>query len=198
MRTVAYIKMNNHFQGVNSAKRPAKRAPTQPPIGAPALKRPRLKFRFLPGGNVVPMTATAFGTIMAPPTPDKPLIRLNAIKLLQKALTKVHRTHHPAPASRIFLWPYIYPLVSPRTLAYLLPVRRLKGQNRTLHIKHQHTGGMIAMNKYMSQTMLITATCSTLTALLLKTLPSHRYGLIGSGANGHWIIVTSSISCSTI
>ena len=97
--------MNNHFQGVNSAKRPARKAPNQPPIGAPAPKRPRLKFRFLPGGNVVPMTATALGTTMAPPIPDKPLIRLNAMKLLQKALTKEHSTHQPAPARRIFLWP---------------------------------------------------------------------------------------------
>ena len=101
----AYMKMNNHFQGVSSARRPAKKAPSQPPIGAPAPKRPRLKFLFLPGGNVVPMTATALGTIIAPPIPDKPLTRLKAMKLLQKALMKEHTTHHPAPASKILLWP---------------------------------------------------------------------------------------------
>ena len=105
----AYIKMNNHFQGVSSAKRPAEKAPNQPPIGGPASKRPRLKFLFLPGGNVVPISATALGTSMALPIPDKPLIKLNAMKLLQKALTKEHRTHQPAPARTIFLWPQIVP-----------------------------------------------------------------------------------------
>ena len=52
----------------------------------------------------------------------------------------------------------LYRLTNPRTLAYLITIRQLKGQKRTLQDRHQHTSRMIAMDKHISQTMLMTAT----------------------------------------
>ena len=99
------MKMNNHFQGVSSARRPENKAPSHPPTGAPAPKNPRLRLRILPGGSVVPMIAMALGTIIAAPIPLKALTMLKAMKLLQNALTNDPRIHHAAPPSKIFLWP---------------------------------------------------------------------------------------------
>ena len=99
----AHMKINSHFQGVSSARRPANNVPNHPPTGAPAPKNPRLKLRILPGGSVVPMTAIALGTIIAAPIPLKALATLKAMKLLQKALMNDQRTHQAAPPSRIFL-----------------------------------------------------------------------------------------------
>lgn len=103
------MKMNNHFHGVSSARRPANKAPNHPPTGAPAPKNPRLRLRILPGGRVVPIIAIALGTIIAAPMPLKALATLKATKLLQNALIKDHKIHHIAPPSKILLWPYIEP-----------------------------------------------------------------------------------------
>ena len=100
-----HMKIKSHFHGVSSARRPANRAPNQPPTGAPAPKNPRLRLRILPGGRVVPMIAIALGTIIAAPMPLKALAVLNAMKFLQNALMNDQMIHHAAPLSKMFLWP---------------------------------------------------------------------------------------------
>ncbi len=99
------MKMNSHFQGVSSVNTPERSAPVHPPTGAPAPKNPITRLRALPGGKVMPMIATALGTIIALPIPDKPLAMLKAMKLLQKPLMNVHKHHQTQPVSKTFLWP---------------------------------------------------------------------------------------------
>ena len=66
----------------------------------------------------------------------------------------LHRTSASMTSSQIY-----YRLTSPRTLTYLLLIRPLMSQMRTLQITHQHISVTIAMSiRFSQRTLLITTT----------------------------------------
>lgn len=79
------------------------REPPAAPTGAIAPKRARPRFRFLPGGKVIPNKATMFGIIRPPPIPHRPLIKHMETKLLENPPHRAQRTHHTQPAENIVL-----------------------------------------------------------------------------------------------
>lgn len=105
----AYMMKNIQLQLRNCTITPARMLPRQPAIGALAPKNPRERFRILPGGHVIPIIATAFGIMSAPPIPDNARTILKAIKLSQKPLTSEQAVSQASPMSRIFLWLYTSP-----------------------------------------------------------------------------------------
>lgn len=100
---------NSQAKGVLSRNPPVTRAPSQPPIGADAPKKAKLRFLAKPGGFVIPIMATAFGIINAPPMPDIARIVLKATKLLQNPHTNVNTMRTRLPTISMFLCPYTAP-----------------------------------------------------------------------------------------
>src|SRR2546430_2533075 len=94
---------NNHFHSDNWTITAETREPPAAPTGAIAPKRAKPRFRFLPGGKVMPNKATMFGTISPPPIPHRPLIMHMETKLLANPPHKAQITHHTQPAVKIFL-----------------------------------------------------------------------------------------------
>lgn len=79
------------------------REPPAAPTGAMAPNRAKLKFRFLPGGKVMPSKATMFGIMRPPPIPQSPLMIHMDIKLLENPPHKAQRVHQTQPAVNTFL-----------------------------------------------------------------------------------------------
>lgn len=106
---VAHIMKNIHFQDMYSSISPEKMAPTPAAIGLLAPKNPIARFRNLPGGQAIPIIATAFGMIKAPPIPDIARATLKAMKLSQKPFIRDHRVSQAPPRRTMFRWPYTAP-----------------------------------------------------------------------------------------
>ncbi|KAL8730723.1 MAG: hypothetical protein Q9181_004574 [Wetmoreana brouardii] len=71
--------------------------PPAAPTGAIAPKSPRPRFRFLPGGKVMPSKATIFGTISPPPMPHRPLMKHMETRLVENPPQRAQSTHHTQP-----------------------------------------------------------------------------------------------------
>ena len=81
------------------------RDPPAAPTGAMAPNKAKLKFRFFPGGKVIPSKATIFGIIRPPPIPHNPLMIHIDIKLSKNPPHNAQRVHQTQPAVKTFLWP---------------------------------------------------------------------------------------------
>lgn len=85
--------------------------PETPPTGAPKPKKPKHKFRPIPGGNVIAMIAIPFGMTRAAPVPLIALAIENATRLsVQNPLARDQITHQAPPMRRTFLCPYTAPI----------------------------------------------------------------------------------------
>ena len=92
------------------------RDPPTAPTGAIAPKSPMARFRFFPGGNVIPSKATMFGTIKPPPMPQSALMMQMETRLLENPPQRAQRTHHMQPTVNITLWPNTAPRRPPSFL----------------------------------------------------------------------------------
>src|ERR1700761_9148803 len=87
----------------------AKRLAPAAPTGAIAPNKAMAVFLFLPGGNVMPNRATAFGGMNPPPIPDRPRKTHRVIRFGANLVTGCQRSHHPHAAIRTLLWPKTAP-----------------------------------------------------------------------------------------
>ena len=104
-------KKNIHFHKPAWTNAPAIRFPIYPPVGAEALKMPKLIFLNFPGGQVIAIKATIFGIISAPPIPDKARTVINPAKVEMNPLIVVQMQNHIPPRRRMFLWPNTAPIL---------------------------------------------------------------------------------------
>lgn len=110
---------NSHFHSDSWTMTAETREPPAAPTGAMAPNRPRPRFRFRPGGKVMPNRATMFGTISPPPIPHRALMKHMETRLVEKPPPRAQRTHHTQPIVKMFLWPKTAPKRPPKASSQL-------------------------------------------------------------------------------
>ncbi|KAK1674042.1 hypothetical protein BDP55DRAFT_668895, partial [Colletotrichum godetiae] len=81
--------------------------------------------RVLPGGMLIPRSATALGTTNAPLDPARPRAIDRPTIFCMKPLIRCHNTHHASAPRSVLLWPKIDPNRPPaRTNAPCVSLRR--------------------------------------------------------------------------